>query len=122
MEKEEKYMETKKAKITRSDDKTILLLELDENLEIVVTEDNPNNIKTAFNKLIIELKKGLFEFELEDDKDDLYNNICSEYLNQLNSEMISVFEELEDYELLDLEEKVEKDDNEGEQEEEDDLL
>lgn len=109
-------METKKARITRSEEKTVLLLELDENLEIVVTEDNPNNIKAAFNKLILELKKGVFEFELEDDKDDLYNNICSEYLNQLNSEMKSVFEELEDYELLDLEEE------EDLEEEKDDLF
>lgn len=115
-------METKKAKIKREEEeKATLILELDENLEIVITEDNPNSIKTAFNKLIIELKKGLFQFELEDDKDDLYNNICTEYLNQLNSEMRSVFEELEDYELLDLQEDSPEDEAEVAQEVEEEV-
>ena len=44
-------------------------------------------------------KKGLFEFELEDDNFDLYNNICIEYLNQLNAEIKVIHSELVEYEL-----------------------
>jgi multidrug efflux pump subunit AcrB len=95
-------METNKATITRQKDKTILVLKFeDTNLEIVLTEDNPNAVKNVFNNLIQRLKKGQFNFELEDDKQDLYFHISQEYIRQLNSELSSVYSELEDYELLD---------------------
>ena len=90
-------METNKATITRQKDKTILVLKFeDTNLEIVLTEDNPNAVKNVFNNLIQRLKKGQFNFELEDDKQDLYFHISQEYIRQLNSELSSVYSELED--------------------------
>lgn len=93
-------METKKATIKREDQETSLVLELGENsAKIILTDDNPNNIKLAFNQIIKELKKGLFQFELEDDNSDLYNNICVEYLIQLNSEIKAIHTELKEYEL-----------------------
>lgn len=98
--KEVKYMETKKATIKREESNTYLVLEVGDNpIQIILTDDNPNNVKSAFNLILKELKKGLFEFELEDDNSDLYNNICVEYINQLNSEIKSIHEELEEYEL-----------------------
>lgn len=94
-------METKKATIVRSDDKTLLVLNFDDaNLEIILTEDNPNSVKTVFNQLIQELKKGEFNFELEDEKQDLYFHISQEYIRQLNTELSSIYSELKDYELL----------------------
>lgn len=100
MEKEEKYMETKKATIKREEPHTYLVLEVGDNpIQINLTDDNPNNVKSAFNLILKELKKGLFEFELEDESSDLYNNICVEYLNQLNSEIKAIHTELEEYEL-----------------------
>ena len=103
LEKEEKYMETHKAIITRTEEKTSLILQIEEGneLEIELTEVKPNAVKSVFNKLISYLKKGSFNLELEDDKDDLYFHICSEYIDQLNSELASIYQELEDYELLD---------------------
>jgi hypothetical protein len=99
--KEEKYMETKKATIKREESNTYLLLEIGENpIQITLTDDNPNNVKSAFNLILKELKKGLFEFELKDKTSDLYNNICTEYLNQLNAEMKAIRTELEEYELI----------------------
>lgn len=99
-EKEEKYMETKKATIKREDTNTYLVLEVgDVPLQIILTDDNPNNVKVVFNSLLKELKKGLFEFNLEDDSQDLYNNICTEYLIQLNAELKAIYDELVDYEL-----------------------
>ncbi len=94
-------METKKAIIRRDTTNTFLVLHGEsENYEIILTEDNPNNVKGVFNKLLKELKKGLFQFELEDESTDLYNNICKEYLAQLNVELNTVFDELEDYNLI----------------------
>lgn len=100
MEKEEKYMETKKATIKREEPQTYLVLDVGDNpIQINLTDDNPNNVKSAFNLILKELKKGLFEFKLEDESSDLYNNICVEYLNQLNSEIKAIHTELEEYEL-----------------------
>lgn len=94
-------METKKATINRGDTNTYLVLEIgDTPLQITLTDDNPNNVKATFNELLKELKKGVFQFDLDDDSKDLYNNICSEYLTQLNSEIKAIYEELSDYELI----------------------
>ncbi|KJF43590.1 hypothetical protein [Draconibacterium sediminis] len=93
-------METKKATIRREEKNTYLVLEVGEStVQIVLTDDNPNNVKIAFNSILKELKSGLFEYVLEDETPDLYNNICVEYLKQLNSEMQSIHNELVEYEL-----------------------
>jgi hypothetical protein len=91
-------METKRATITRTDTETSLVLDFGQtSLKIVLTEDNPNNVKTVFNSVLKDLKNGVFEFTLEDEKQDLYHHICTEYIIQLNSEMKAVYQELEDY-------------------------
>lgn len=105
-EKEVKFMETHKARIERKDDNTVLKLVLNTTeLDIILTEDNPNDVKNVFNKLLEQLKDGLFQFKLEDEKEDLYHHICKEYITQLNSELNSVYQELMEYGLLKIEEK-----------------
>lgn len=94
-------METKKATINRGEANTYLVLEVGESpIQITLTDDNPNNVKSAFNLILKELKTGLFEFKLEDENSDLYNNICIEYLNQLNAEIKIIYGELEEFELI----------------------
>lgn len=94
-------METRKATIKREDAKTTLILEgIGQSFDIVLTDDNPNNVKTAFNGLLKVLKKGPFKYELEDETDDLYYHICNEYITQLNVELNTVYNELVDYDLL----------------------
>lgn len=94
-------METHKSTINRDGEKATLIFSLPQNkLEIVLTEDKPNEVKKVFNQLILELKKGEFQFELEDTKEDLYYHISEEYISQLNSELSSIYSELEDYDLL----------------------
>lgn len=96
-------METHKATIKRQEQKTSLFFLIRGNeLEIVLTEDKPNEVKSTFNQLLLELKKGEFQFELEDEGSDLYHHISSEYISQLNSELSSIFKELKDYNLLDV--------------------
>ncbi len=94
-------METNKATIQRGDQNTFLVLNVNsQDFKIILTDDNPNNVKEVFNKLLLELKKGLFEFELEDETEDLYYHICQEYILQLNDELQIIYQELEEYELL----------------------
>jgi len=94
-------METHKATIKREDAKTDLVFSIGGNeLAINLTEDKPIEVKSTFNKLLLELKKGEFKFELDDDKEDLFFHISTEYISQLNAELSSIYKELEDYDLL----------------------
>jgi hypothetical protein len=100
--KEEKYMATHNAIIERKNSSATLKLALGETvLDIVLTEDKPNDVKIVFNKLLEQLKSGEFDFNLTDDKDDLYFHICKEYITQLNAELTSTYKELQDNGLLD---------------------
>jgi hypothetical protein len=99
--KEEKYMAIKKALIKRETSKTTLVLEVNgKKFEIILTDDNPNNVKSVFNSLLKELKKELIQFNLEDSKSDLYSHICKEYIKQLNAELKAVHSELKEFGLF----------------------
>ena len=96
-------MATHKATIERKDKSATLKLTVEKTvLNIVLTEDKPNDVKSVFNKLLELLKGGLFDFTLSDDKEDLYHHICKEYITQLNAELKSTFQELKDNGLLKL--------------------
>lgn len=100
-EKGEKYMATHNATIERKDKSAILKLALGtEELKIVLTEDNPNEVKSVFNKLLSHLKNGEIDFNLTDSTEDLYFHICKEYITQLNAELKSTHTELKDNGLL----------------------
>jgi hypothetical protein len=94
-------MATHEATIERKENSASLKLALGNTvLEILLTEDKPNEVKTIFNKLLEQLQKGEFEFNLSDTKEDLYHHICKEYITQLNTELKSTFKELQDNELV----------------------
>ena len=95
-------MATHRATIERKETSATLKLAIgNEELDIVLTDDSPNEVKTVFNKLLIHLKYGEIDFTLADEKEDLYFHICKEYINQLNAELKSTFIELRDNGLLD---------------------
>lgn len=90
-----KYMVRHNATIDRKDNSTTLKLALGDNvLEIVLTDDKPNEVKNVFNKLLEQLKSGEFEFNLTDEKEDLFFHICKEYITQLNAEIKNTYKEL----------------------------
>ena len=94
-------MEKYKATIERKKDNAVLRLALKGTLlDILLTEDRPNEVKEVFNKLLAQLKEGEFCFELEDAKEDLYFHICNAYISQLNNELKGIYKELEDNDLL----------------------
>ena len=120
--KDERSMDTYKATIRRDDKHAYLILNVDSDVLVIgLTEDKPNEVKNAFNKLINCLKEGQFNFVLDDTKEDLYHFTCKEYINQLNLELISVYEELDDYGLIP-EPQDEHDNSDEEGEDDDDWL
>jgi len=101
LEKEAKFMEKLKARIERSDEDVTLILDVrGENLQILLTQDKPSDVKETFNLMLVKLKEGEFNFELQDEHEDLYHHMCEEYIKQLNSELSSVHREMTRYALL----------------------
>lgn len=100
-EKGGEYMETHRAFVTDNDSERILNLEIKGSvLQIPLTKDEPNDIKKAFNDLIINLKKGPLQFSLEEEQDgDLIYQVAKEYVQQLNSDLQAVYQELKAHQL-----------------------
>lgn len=102
MESEEKSMETVKATVVELDEKHFINIETgDEDIKIPISEDNPNEVKSAFNKLITRIKEGEFEIGLEDISQDLFSQVAKEYVMQLNREIKEVRGEMKNYGLVD---------------------
>lgn len=100
--KGDKYMETHEAKVIVEGSEYILNLNINDfNLKLPLTKDEPNEIKKVFNKLIINLKKGAFEFSMAEKEDgDLIYHVAKEYIDHLNKELSEVYQELKDYNLI----------------------
>ena len=65
-----------------------------------MSEDDPIEIKRSFNKIILRLKKRKFQLKFEETDQDLFCQVAKEYLDQLNKEIIEVYEEMEQHGLL----------------------
>jgi hypothetical protein len=97
-------MEIFEATIKRDAKNVSLILPIRKNTyQIVLSEDKPNDIKEVFNSILLELKRGDFNFKLVEKKEDLYSHICNEYIKQLNSDLDSVYKELEDNDMIETE-------------------
>jgi hypothetical protein len=93
-------METIKASISVVDEKRYIKIELeDEEVLIPMSEDQADKIKTEFNKLIIRIKKNVFQIKLEGIGEDLFSQVASEYIQQLNREIKEVYAEMKQYDL-----------------------
>lgn len=88
-------MDVVKAKVKATDE--IYSIEIAFNgsdVIIPLSEDKPNEVKAAFNKLIVRLKDGPFRIQLENCGDDLFSQVAKEYLAQLNKEIEEVYGEM----------------------------
>ncbi len=70
-------------------------------IRIPVSEDAPNDVKSAFNKLIVRLKQGKFQIEIEHAGQDLFSHVAKEYIIQLNREIEEIYGEMIAYGLVD---------------------
>ena len=88
-------METKKAKLIEVGEKHWLAIDTGgDELRIPLSEEKPNDVKSAFNKLLTRLKTGIFKVELEGGGDDLFSQVAKEYLAQLNKEIPAIHAEM----------------------------
>ena len=88
-------METIKATVEKLDDKYFIKVKSgDEEISIPMSEDKPNEVKSAFNKLIARIKVGQFQIKLEQVGEDLFSQVANEYLTQLNREIQEVHGEM----------------------------
>ncbi len=94
-------MEILSATVKNDGDKYFLTIGT-ENQEILIpmSDDKPNDVKSAFNKIIARIKLGSFQIKLEKVGDDLFSLVAAEYLIQLNREIKEVRGEMEKYKLV----------------------
>lgn len=101
MESEEKSMETIKATVENLDDRYFIKIKTgDEEIRIPMSEDKPNEVKSAFNKIITRIKVGEFQIKLDEVGEDLFSLVANEYLTQLNREILEVRSEMKQYGLV----------------------
>lgn len=94
-------MQTINAIVVETDEKHFLQIKAEgDEISIPLSEDKPNEVKSAFNKLIAQIKNGVFQIELEDVGSDLFSQVAEEYLIQLNREIMEVREEMEELGLV----------------------
>jgi len=101
LESEEKSMETIKATAKQVDEKHFIeIVDKDNTIRIPMSEDKPNEVKSAFNKLITRIKDGEFQIELDEVGEDLFSQVANEYITQLNREIQEVHGEMKQYGLV----------------------
>ena len=100
MESEVKFMEMVKASVVIQGDKHFINIQGEEGeISIPISEDKPNEVKRAFNKLIAQIKEREFQIELEEVGTDLFSQVANEYIIQLNREIQEVRDEMIAYGL-----------------------
>lgn len=91
-------METLKAEVAQQDDRRFIQITKDDaEIKIPLTEDNPNAVKSAFNELISLAKQDDLEIEMDEVGPDLFSQVASEYIAQLNREIQEVRREMQDH-------------------------
>ena len=101
MEREGKSMQTIKATVVQDDGKHFINIEeKDLIIRIPMSKDKPNEVKSAFSKLITRMKDGAFRIELDEVGEDLFSQVANEYITQLNREIQEVYSEMDQYGLF----------------------
>lgn len=94
-------METIKACVVQVEEKHLIKIEAGGGeIRIPMSEDKPNEVKNAFNKLIARIKDGEFQIEMVEVGEDLFSQVANEYITQLNREIQEVRGELKQYGLI----------------------
>lgn len=94
-------MVTLEATVEQKGDECFLKINIEEGaVRIPLSDDDPNAVKSAFNKLIQRIRLGEFTIQLDEVGDDLFAMVANEYLNQLNREIQEVHSQMKEYGLL----------------------
>ncbi len=94
-------METLNATVDSIDEKYFINIK-GEGGDIVIplSDDNANEVKSAFNKLIVRIRTGEFTIKLDKVGEDLFSMVANEYLIQLNREIQEVRSQMKEYGLV----------------------
>lgn len=93
-------MEKIKASVVQADGKHLIKIDAEEHtISIPMSEDKPNEVKSAFNRLIRRIREGDFQIELAEVGEDLFSQVANEYIAQLNREILEIRSEMKQYGL-----------------------
>jgi hypothetical protein len=96
----ETYMEIVKATVAQNDEKQFIKIDLEDGAVLIpMSDDKAEDVKSAFNRLIIRIKKGEFQVKLQGRGEDLFFQVASEYVKQLNREITEVRAEMKQHGL-----------------------
>lgn len=96
-----KFMVTINAIVENNGEKVFIKITTeDHEIKIPISEDDPNEVKAAFNLILLRLKKGPFDIKLQNQDDDLFVAVAKEYLQQLNSEIMEIYGVMESNGLI----------------------
>lgn len=89
------------ASVQSDGDKHYIVIALESySVRIPMSDDNPNQVKSAFNRLIERTRSGEFTIELDKVGEDLFSQVANEYIGQLNREIQEVRAEMMEFKLL----------------------
>jgi hypothetical protein len=93
-------MQTVKATVAQIGEKHVIKFELEDGPVLIpMSEDKADDVKSAFNKLIVQIKKGEFQVTMEVAGDDLFSQVANEYIKQLNREIVEIRAEMKQHGL-----------------------
>lgn len=83
-------------KITRGTDEIKMIFYFDKEIELNLSSDKIEDLQHFFVIILQEMvkKDECFTFDLEDKVEDLYHDVCSKYIDNLNVEMKKIFKEI----------------------------
>lgn len=94
-------MDTVKAAVRNEGEKYFMeIVFLDEVVQFPISDDNPNKVKIAFNRIIERIRVSEFEIVLDGVQDDLFSQVADEYIAQLNREVTEIRAEMKQLNLL----------------------
>ena len=94
-------MEIIEAEVVSVGEEYFIQINHESNISIPISKDDANVVKSAFNALVRRLKVSLFQIDLKEAEKDLFYHVATEYISQLNGELIEVYEEMRQYGFVD---------------------
>jgi hypothetical protein len=94
-------MVTLEATVECIEEKYFIKIDVEEKpVMIPLSDDSPNEVKSAFNKLIQRIRIGEFTIKLDKVGEDLFSMVANEYLTQLNREIQEIHSQMKVHDLL----------------------
>lgn len=94
-------METIEAELVAVGEEYFIQINDEPTISIPVSKDDANVVKSAFNALVRRLKISPFKIILKEAEKDLFYHVATEYISQLNGELVEVYEEMKQYGFVD---------------------